>query len=150
MAEILFIKDHPSVQTPVYETAGAAGFDLRAHFGDNTTSVVALHPNETILIQTGLRVAIPPGFEMQIRSRSGLAFKHNVIVLNSPGTVDSDYRGPIGIILHNVGREPFVIKHGDRIAQGVVAPVVQANFRLVDALPQTKRGAGGFGSTGTN
>ncbi|MCH2093666.1 MAG: dUTP diphosphatase [Rhodobacteraceae bacterium] len=131
---------------PTYETPGAAGADLRANFGDRQT--VSLDPGGRVLVPTGLRIAVPAGFEVQIRPRSGLALRHGIILPNAPGTIDSDYRGPLGVILMNSGDKPFVISHGDRIAQMVVAPVVQAEFTEVDGLEQTVRGSGGFGSTG--
>lgn len=134
---------------PSYETAGAAGADLRANLPDtDRTEGWVLAPMERRIVPTGLRVEIPEGFEMQIRPRSGLAAKHGVTLPNTPGTIDSDYRGPLGVILINLGAEPFTIGHGDRIAQAVVAPVVRAEFTLVDGLGDTTRGAGGFGSTG--
>ncbi len=136
-----------SVALPDYATAGAAGADIRANFEDRAARV--LEPGVRLLVPTGLRVAIPDGFEMQIRPRSGLALKHGVTLANAPGTIDSDYRGPLGVILINLGDAPFVVEHGARIAQAVVAPVVQAEYRVSDALPETTRGAGGFGSTGT-
>ena len=135
-----------SLGLPCYETAGAAGADLRANFADAAS--VMLVQGARALIPTGLRLAIPHGFEAQIRPRSGLALKHGISLPNTPGTIDSDYRGPLGVILINHGTEPFTVQHGDRIAQLVVAPVVQAGFALVDALDQTDRGTGGFGSTG--
>lgn len=136
-----------AVALPDYATAGAAGADLRANFEDGVGVVV--QPGERVLVPTGLRVAIPEGFEMQIRPRSGLALKHGVTLANAPGTIDADYRGPLGVILVNLGQEPFVVEHGARIAQAVVAPVVQATFEIVEGLSGTARGAGGFGSTGT-
>lgn len=136
-----------AVALPEYATAGAAGADLRASFEDREALV--LGPGERALVSTGLRVAIAEGFEMQIRPRSGLALKHGVTLANAPGTIDADYRGPLGVILVNLGTEPFVVEHGARIAQAVVAPVVQAAFEAVDALDDTQRGVGGFGSTGT-
>lgn len=137
----------PNVALPDYATAGASGADLRANFEHR--SVVVLAPNARVLVPTGLRVAVPEGFEMQIRPRSGLALKHGVTLANAPGTIDADYRGPLGVILINLGIEPFEIEHGARIAQAVIAPVTQARFQVVEALPGTERGAGGFGSTGT-
>ncbi|APZ51931.1 dUTP pyrophosphatase [Salipiger abyssi] len=131
---------------PSYATGGAAGADLRANFVDR--GEIALAPGARALVPTGLRLAIPEGWEVQIRPRSGLALKHGITLPNSPGTIDSDYRGPLGVIVMNAGSEPFVIAHGDRIAQMVAAPVVQAGFDLVETLPETARGAGGFGSTG--
>lgn len=131
---------------PAYATAGAAGFDLRACLPEGETSIA---PGERALIQTGFAVALPDGFELQVRPRSGLAVKHGVTVLNTPGTVDCDYRGAMAVCLINLGREPFAIRHGDRIAQGVVAQAPQARLIEVEALEETARGAGGFGSTGT-
>ncbi|WP_050929088.1 dUTP diphosphatase [Aestuariivita boseongensis] len=135
-----------SVPLPSYETAGAAGADLRANLPDGD---VTLAPGERALIPTGLRIEIPDGFEVQIRPRSGLALKHGITLPNSPGTIDSDYRGPLGVIVMNAGTEPFTVEHGARIAQMVVAPVLQARFEVTVALSDTARGAGGFGSTGT-
>lgn len=135
-----------SLGLPVYETAGAAGADLRANLPDR--GEMRLAPGEIALVPTGLKLAIPDGFEVQVRPRSGLALKHGVTLPNSPGTIDSDYRGPLGVIVQNGGAEPFVVTHGMRIAQMVVAPVVQAMFEL-GTLADTARGAGGFGSTGT-
>ncbi|WP_417719352.1 dUTP diphosphatase [Salipiger sp.] len=132
---------------PAYATEGAAGADLRANFPDRGT--VDLLPGARALIPTGLRLAIPAGWEVQIRPRSGLALKHGITLPNAPGTIDSDYRGPLGVILLNAGTEPFTIAHGDRIAQMVAAPVARAAFDLVETLPETLRGSGGFGSTGT-
>ena len=127
---------------PKYQTAGAAGFDLHSIVNEE------LNPGEQKLIGTGLSVAVPDGFELQIRPRSGLAAKYKVTVTNSPGTVDQDYRGEIKIILINLGQEKFIINKGDRIAQGVVCPVKQVIFEEVEELPSTERGSGGFGSTG--
>jgi dUTP pyrophosphatase len=132
---------------PSYETAGAAGADLRANLPERAS--VTLSAGARALIPTGLRLAIPQGFEVQIRPRSGLALKHGITLPNSPGTIDSDYRGPLGVIVMNAGNAPFIIEHGMRIAQMVVAPVVQARFHSVDRLDSTVRGADGFGSTGT-
>lgn len=137
-----------SVALPTYETAGAAGADLRANFPDSERDGVLMAPGSRALIPTGLRLSIPVGFEVQIRPRSGLALKHGITVPNSPGTIDSDYRGPLGVILMNAGAAQVQISHGDRIAQMVVAPVVQAGFDLVSGLDYTARGSGGFGSTG--
>lgn len=140
-----------AVPLPAYQTAGAAGADIRANLplADRETGLV-LAPMERMVVPTGLRVAIPAGFEMQIRPRSGLAVTFGVSVPNTPGTIDSDYRGPLGVALVNLGQADFVIRHGDRIAQCVVAPVVQAGFAVVDALDETLRGTGGFGSTGVS
>ena len=135
-----------SLPLPAYETDGAAGADLRANFPDQKAKSLA--PGERTLIPTGLRVEIPRGFEMQIRPRSGLALKQGLSLPNTPGTIDSDYRGPLGVILINLGQTAVVIEHGDRIAQAVIAPVIQARFELADTLSETTRGSGGFGSTG--
>ena len=137
-----------SLGLPAYGTPGAAGADLRANFSDRVD--VAIQPGARALITTGLRLAIPVGFEVQIRPRSGLALKYGITLANAPGTIDSDYRGPLGVILLNTGAKVFTISHGDRIAQMVVAPVVQAEFTLVMQLDDTDRGQGGFGSTGQN
>ncbi len=135
-----------TIGLPSYESAGAAGADIRANFGEPKD--VTLNPGERQLIPTGLRLAIPKGYEVQIRPRSGLALKHGITLPNTPGTIDSDYRGPLGVILMNAGQAPFTVAHGDRIAQMIVAPVVQAQFSLVASLDETGRGEGGFGSTG--
>ncbi|KIC37684.1 deoxyuridine 5'-triphosphate nucleotidohydrolase [Ruegeria sp. ANG-R] len=135
-----------SVPLPSYETAGAAGADVRANLPDGASIMLA--PGHRALIPTGLRIEIPQGFEVQVRPRSGLALKHGITLPNTPGTIDSDYRGPLGVIVMNAGQDPFEITHGERIAQLVVAPVVQAVFESVTALSETDRGAGGFGSTG--
>ena len=134
---------------PRYETEGAAGADIRANLRpEDRTAGIRLDPMARLIVATGLRVEIPQGFEMQIRPRSGLALKHGISLPNTPGTIDSDYRGPLGVALINLGTEPFVITHGDRIAQMIIAPVVQARFELVESLSDTARGVGGFGSTG--
>ena len=134
---------------PGYETPGAAGADLRANLPLALRETgFPLAPMQRAIVPTGLRVAIPPGFEGQIRPRSGLALKHGITLPNTPGTIDSDYRGPLGVLLINLGAEVYVIAHGDRIAQMVVAPVVQAHFVESAALDDTGRGSGGFGSTG--
>lgn len=135
----------PEVPLPAYETEGAAGADVRANIPDGPVAVL---PGERILVPTGLRFEIPLGFEVQVRPRSGLALKHGITLVNSPGTIDSDYRGEIGVIVMNTSTEPFEILHGMRIAQLVVAPVVQASFSIGEALNNTARGLGGFGSTG--
>ena len=131
---------------PAYETEGAAGMDLRAALAEDAP--VTLAPGERAMIPTGLTMAIPAGYEVQVRPRSGLAAKHGLTCLNTPGTIDSDYRGELKVILVNLGQEPFVIRRGARIAQMVAAPVTRAGFALVASLPGTARGAGGFGSTG--
>lgn len=129
---------------PKYETSSSAGLDLKA----NITEPIALKPLERTLIKTGLFIEIPEGYEAQVRPRSGLAFKHGVSVLNSPGTIDADYRGEIGVILVNLSNEIFVIEDGERIAQLVFAKVEQVEWILETSLSETNRGAGGFGSTG--
>ena len=134
------------VPLPDYATAGAAGADLRANFPDR--GQVALAPGARVLVPTGLRMAILEGYEVQVRPRSGLALKHGVTLANPPGTIDSDYRGELGVILVNLGDAPFEVVHGERIAQLVVAPVTQGVFAVVEDLDETARGAGGFGSTG--
>lgn len=131
---------------PAYATPGAAGLDLAAAV--EADGAVILYPRDRLLIPTGFEIAVPPGFEAQVRPRSGLALRHGVTVLNSPGTIDADYRGEVMVLLVNHGDEPFTIRRGDRIAQLVVAPVMRATTAEVDALPPTERGIGGFGSTG--
>lgn len=138
------IQNSSTNEIPGYATLGAAGLDVRANLSESVT----LNPLERKLIPTGLKVAIPLGYEIQVRPRSGLAFKHGVTVLNTPGTIDADYRGEIGVLLVNLSSEPFVIEHGERIAQLVVAKHEQISWEEVDELNETTRGAGGFGSTG--
>ncbi|MCB2134791.1 MAG: dUTP diphosphatase [Rhodobacteraceae bacterium] len=139
----------PDVPLPAYETPGAAGADLRANLpAAERGAGVRLAPMERRIVPTGLRIEIPAGYEAQIRPRSGLALKFGISLPNTPGTIDSDYRGPLGVLLVNLGAEPFVIGHGDRIAQMIVAPVVQAGFAEAASLGDTARGTGGFGSTG--
>ena len=132
-------KDFP---LPEYATPASAGVDLRA------SEARVIPPGGRALVPTGLRIAIPEGYEAQVRPRSGLALKHGVTLPNSPGTIDADYRGEIGVILMNLGQEPFVVEPGDRIAQMVVAPVVRVAWSEAEALDATERGEGGFGSTG--
>jgi dUTP pyrophosphatase len=134
------------LELPAYETSGSAGMDVRAALpaGDPVT----LKPGARAMVPTGLSVAIPEGYEIQVRPRSGLAAKHGLTCLNTPGTIDSDYRGEIKVILINLGAEAFVIQRGERIAQLVLAPVTRLAWSEVDALDETARGAGGFGSTG--
>ena len=138
-----------ALPVPAYQTPGAAGADVRANLipGMRDEGFV-LHPMQRAIVPTGFRVEIPPGYEMQLRPRSGLALKYGISLPNTPGTIDSDYRGPLGVALINFGVDAYVIRHGDRIAQMIVAPVVQARFDVVDALSDTPRGGGGFGSTG--
>jgi len=132
------------IDLPFYATTHAAGADLRAAIDDD----VVIAAGDKALIKTGFAMALPDNFEAQIRPRSGLALKHGVTVLNSPGTIDADYRGEIGVILINHGKEPFTVQRGDRIAQMIIAPFVQASFVEADSLDDTERGAGGFGSSG--
>ncbi len=132
------------LEPPAYATDEAAGMDLRAALRESIT----LKPGERKLVPTGLEVALPPGFEAQIRPRSGLALRHGITLLNTPGTIDSDYRGEVKVLVVNLGSEPFEIHHGDRIAQMVVAPVSRVQVLLVPDLPDSERGDGGFGSTG--
>ena len=132
------------IELPAYKSTGASGMDVRAA----VESTVILRPGEIKLIPTGLRMAIGEGYEIQVRPRSGLALKHGITVTNSPGTIDADYRGPVGIILANTSTEDFEVNRGDRIAQFVIQEVTQAEIEIVDELPDTERGAGGFGSTG--
>lgn len=134
------------VPLPAYATEGAAAFDIRAAVPPGAVLVIA--PGARAVVDTGLSVAVPPGHELQVRPRSGTALKHGVTVLNSPGTVDSDYRGQLKVLLVNLGQEPFPVRRGDRVAQGVLSPVLKAVLREVDELDDTPRGAGGFGSTG--
>lgn len=136
--------DCADIALPSYQSPAASGMDVRAAVAQPVT----LAPGEIRLIPTGLRVAVAPGYEIQVRPRSGLALKHGIIVVNSPGTIDADYRGPVGIILSNLGKEPFVINRGERIAQLVVQEVLQADIKVVTTLDDTARGEGGFGSTG--
>ena len=131
---------------PAYATPGAAGMDLLAA----VSTPVTIDPGKRALIPTGLAIALPPGFEMQVRPRSGLALRNGIIMPNSPGTIDEDYRGEVQVILLNAGDAPFTIERGMRIAQAVVAPVVRAVWREVDSLDDTARSTGGFGSTGTH
>jgi len=131
---------------PGYETASAAGMDLRAAVDEALPLMLA--PGQRAMVPTGLCIALPDGFEAQIRPRSGLAAKHGVTCLNTPGTIDADYRGEVKVILVNLGQEPFAIRRGERIAQMVVAPVTRALWAEVETLDETVRGAGGFGSTG--
>ena len=130
---------------PMYSTAQSAGLDLRASLEESVTLV----PGDYRLIPTGLKIALPSGTEAQVRPRSGLAYKHGITVLNSPGTIDADYRGDVGVILVNHGAKPFVVEDGERVAQLVLARYVQLKWDAVEILPSTERGSGGFGSTGT-
>ncbi len=134
-------------ELPFYATEGAAGADIRASLPEKTSLIVK--PGERVLVPTGLSMEIPLGYEVQVRPRSGLSLKTSLMVVNSPGTIDCDYRGEVNIIIGNFGKEDYVIEHGLRIAQLVIAPVVQAKYLVTDGLSETQRGAGGFGSTGT-
>lgn len=133
---------------PAYETNLAAGADIRACLGPGES--MTIKPMERVLIPTGLSMEIPAGFEIQVRPRSGLSFKTGLMVVNSPGTIDADYRGEVKIILGNLGAHDEVIRHGDRVAQIVLAPITQANFEIHNELSETQRGSGGFGSTGVS
>ena len=137
-------KEYEDLPIPQYKTSLSAGVDLYACIDED----VLLNPGEKALVSSGLRVALPPGYEAQIRPRSGLALKHGISIVNTPGTVDADYRGIIGIILINHGKEPFVVKRGERIAQMVINKVAQAEWDIVESLDETDRGEGGFGHTG--
>ena len=145
MTKILIKRLSKEVPLPKYETNGSSGMDLAANINDS----VDINPGKTAIIPTGLALSIPKGFEVQIRPRSGLAAKQKISVLNTPGTIDADYRGEIKVILINLGQEPFKVEKGLRIAQMVVCPIVQAQLKEVDDLSETERGKGGFGSTGT-
>ena len=145
MTKILIKRLSKEVSLPKYETNGSSGMDLAANIDAN----INIDPGKTAIIPTGLALSIPKGFEVQIRPRSGLAAKQKISVLNTPGTIDADYRGEIKIILINLGQETFKVEKGLRIAQMVVCPVVQAQLEEVDDLNETERGKGGFGSTGT-
>jgi len=142
--EIKVLPHGEGLDLPFYATTHAAGADLRAAINDD--KVIA--PGEHALIPTGFAMALPDNYEAQVRPRSGLALKHGVTVLNTPGTIDADYRGEVGVILINHGKSPFHIQRGDRIAQMIIAPFVQADFKTVGELSETARGEGGFGSSG--
>ncbi len=144
MTEILIKRLSKNISLPKYKTDGSSGMDIVA----NNDKLINLEPGETALIPTGISVAIPKNFELQLRPRSGLAAKSQISILNTPGTIDSDYRGEIKIILINLGKKVFPIKKGIRIAQMVLCPLVRAKLLEVDNLDETKRGTGGFGSTG--
>ncbi|NTT87222.1 dUTP diphosphatase [Tabrizicola fusiformis] len=138
-----------SLPLPAYQTAGSAGADICANLPpEMRQGGIVLRPMQRLVVPTGIRVAIPVGYEMQIRPRSGLAVRHGITLPNTPGTIDSDYRGPLGVALVNLGEADFTVQHGDRIAQCVIAPVLQASYEVVETLDETARGAGGFGSTG--
>ena len=141
----VFIQNRSGHHLPEYATIASAGLDVRAKL----EHLLVLQPGEWKLIPTGLFAALPVGTELQVRPRSGLAFKHGVTVLNSPGTIDADYRGEIGVLLINHGAKPFTVEHGERIAQLVLARYEQINWKETENLPSSDRGTGGFGSTGT-
>ncbi|MCX7359396.1 MAG: dUTP diphosphatase [Alphaproteobacteria bacterium] len=144
--QVAVLPHFEGLQLPAYETALSAGMDLRAAVPENEPMTVA--PSQRVLAPTGLTIALPAGYEAQVRPRSGLALKHGITCLNTPGTIDADYRGEVKVILINLGQEPFTIKRGERIAQMVIAPVTQGDWDVVQTLDETARGAGGFGSTG--
>jgi dUTP pyrophosphatase len=144
--EVTTLPHFEGLALPAYETALSAGMDLRAAVPDDEPMSVA--PGQRVLAPTGLTIALPAGYEAQIRPRSGLALKHGVTCLNTPGTIDADYRGEVKVILINLGQEQFVVKRGERIAQMVIAPVTQGEWDVVETISETARGAGGFGSTG--
>tara|TARA_Y100000591_G_C21237827_1_gene407567 strand:- start:13 stop:453 length:441 start_codon:yes stop_codon:yes gene_type:complete len=145
MIEILIKRLSEKVKLPKYETNGSSGMDLSA----DVDSSVKIDPGKTAIIPTGISLSIPNNYEIQIRPRSGLAAKNQISVLNTPGTIDSDYRGEIKVILINLGEKIFIVDKGDRIAQMVVCPIIKAKFKEVESLEKSQRGSGGFGSTGT-
>ena len=144
MVKILVKKLNSRVKLPSYKTKGSSGMDLMAFLNEP----VSINPQTSKLIPTGISIAIPENTEVQIRPRSGLAAKNNISILNTPGTIDSDYRGELKVILYNHGDKEFIVKNGDRIAQMVLVPIIKATFVEVESLPETIRGEGGFGSTG--
>ena len=144
MARVLIKKLNPNVELPVYKTSGASGVDLMAFI----KGPIKIAPNSSYLVPTGVSMAFKEDYEVQIRPRSGLAVKNSITVLNTPGTIDSDYRGEIKIILFNHGKEDFIINNKDRVAQMILTPVIKMEFEETDNLPDTLRGEGGFGSTG--
>ena len=144
MTEVLIKRLSKNIELPKYEKNGSSGMDLSA----NIEKQIKIEPGKTSIIPTGISVSIPKNFEIQIRSRSGLAAKSQISVLNSPGTIDADYRGELKVILINLGNKTFVVERGARIAQMVLCPIVKAKFKEVDSLDDTDRGGGGFGSTG--
>lgn len=146
MPRLELMKLHEGATIPRYQTEGAAGLDIAACLDAGTS--LTLQPGDILAVPTGLAIAIPQGYEGQVRPRSGISTKHGISVPNAPGTIDSDYRGELRIALINLGREPFTIEHGMRIAQLVISPVAQAEIAVVEALDDTTRGAAGFGSTG--
>ena len=145
MVKVLLKRLSKNIKLPIYKTSGASGLDIVA----NVESEIEINPGDKKIIPTGISVAVPENYEIQIRPRSGLAAKYNITVLNTPGTIDADYRGEIKVIIINHGQEIYKVTNGERIAQMVLCPVVRAEFEEVKTLPTTKRGGGGFGSTGT-
>lgn len=145
--QIKVLEHGQGLELPGYQSDGAAGMDLRAAVGPDCP--LTLDVSQRAMVPTGIAIALPAGYEAQIRPRSGLAAKHGITCLNTPGTIDSDYRGEIKVILINLGQEAFTIRHGERIAQMVVAPVTRAVLQPIDSLDETVRGEGGFGSSGT-
>ncbi len=133
---------------PDYQTGQSAGMDLFAAIPEAEGRQITVQPGQRVLISTGLRIALPPGVEAQVRPRSGLAISHGITLINAPGTIDADYRGTVKVGLINLGKEPFVISHGQRIAQMIIAPIIRGKWKVVAQLPETARGTGGFGSTG--
>ena len=144
MTEILIKRLSKNIPLPKYETDGSSGMDLAANVKDN----IEIKPGKSVIIPTGLAISIPKNFEIQIRPRSGLAAKNQISVLNTPGTIDADYRGELKVILINLGNKNFIVEKGLRIAQMVLCPIIKANIKEVETLENTKRGSGGFGSTG--
>ena len=144
MVKVLIKKLHPNVEIPTYKTKGASGMDLMAFI----EKPIKLPPNNSCLVPTGISIAFSKDFEIQIRPRSGLSAKNNITVLNTPGTIDSDHRGEIKVILFNHGKNDFIINNKDRVAQMILTPTIKIDFEEVDTLPDTLRGEGGFGSTG--
>ncbi|MEL6687279.1 MAG: dUTP diphosphatase [Pseudomonadota bacterium] len=142
--DVIRLPHMEGIELPKFETAQAAGADLRAAID----AAVTLEPGERRLIPTGFCMALPEGYEVQVRPRSGLALKHGITVLNSPGTIDADYRGEVGVLIINHGQDAFTVERGDRFAQIVIAPVTQGQFNVVQSLSETERGSGGYGSTG--
>ena len=145
-AQIVRLPHAQGLELPAYGTPGAAGMDLRAAIAEDAP--LTLQPGERAMVPTGLSIAVPPGYEAQIRPRSGLAVKHGISCVNTPGTIDSDYRGEVHVVLINLGQEPFTLHRGERIAQMVIAAYARVEWEEVETLSGTARGAGGFGSTG--
>ena len=144
--QFMFLDHGNDLPVPHYETEASAGMDLRAAVPDDAP--ITLKTGDVALVPTGFAMALPVGYEAQVRPRSGLAAKHSVTVLNTPGTIDADYRGEVKVILTNFGAEPFVVERGMRIAQMIIAPITTADWQVVKSLSETERGTGGFGSTG--